>query len=688
MNNDLDYGKNRAKIAWYQIEQVLQQYNANNNPITSSNLLSDPRVRQVYQKEIFPQRTTGFGESQLTTFDLAYYPRERGPYNFDNTNVTAQGFLQNPNTRWGGLMRNIDQTDFETANIEFIEFWVQDPFILNPTSTGGKLYFNLGNISEDILKDGRRLYENGLPTPNAPAAVDNTVWGTVPQNPIQVTNAFSNNPDDRVYQDIGLDGLNDQAEGVKRQAYLAGLATTFGTGSAVYQNALADPSSDDYKHYRNASFGPNDGILARYKNYNSPEGNSPIDNGGEFSSAATLYPDAEDLNRDNTLNQTEEYFQYVVDLKPNSAPEMQIGQNFIVDKKTVSVSLANGTTRNETWYQFRIPVNSYDKKIGNIPDFKSIRFIRMFMTDFADTAVVRFGELQLTRNIWRNFKFQINNTGMANPATTSPFNVGAVNIEENDTKVPLPYRTPKDIQRQQTQSNNGANLLQNEQAMTLQFCNLKQGDAKAVFQTFANRDLRQYKKLSMYIHSEEAKTSTTHLKNRDLTAVFRLGTDFVNNYYEIRIPLINTSLTAANLNPDSDTYNDTLWNPANSLEVDLTALTRIKQDRNLNAALSPTQIYSKVQSNGQTYSVLGNPNLGEIRGMLIGVENTNANPEACGEMWVNELRLSSLDEKGGYAALARIDFNACRPRYAFHFGEYAYTGLRYIGTKGERTLPR
>ena len=657
-NNDLEYGKNRAKIAWYQIEQVLQQYRANNNPITDPNLLSDPRVRQVYQKEIFPQKTTGFGESLLQTFDLAYYPKERGPYNFDNAvgRVNAQGSLLNPKTRWGGLQRSIDQTDFETANIEFIEAWVQDPFILNPTSAGGKLYFNLGNTSEDVLKDGRRFYENGLPTPNAPAPIDTTVWGRVPRNPIQVTNAFSNNPDDRKYQDIGFDGLSDSAEVTKRQGYLNGLATNFGTNSPIYQQALPDPSADDYKHYRNASFTPADGILARYKNFNQTEGNSPIDNGGAFTSAATLYPDAEDFNRDNTLNETEEYYQYIVDLKPTTAPEMQIGQNFIVDKKIVPISLPNGTTRNETWYQFRIPIASYDKKIGQIPDFKSIRFIRMFMTDFADTAVLRFAKLDLERNIWRRYKFKIDSSGMFTPATPTTFNVGAVNIEENDSRVPLPYRTPKDIQRQQTQSNNGVNLLQNEQAMTLQFCDLKKGDAKGVFQTFVNRDIRQFKKLSMYVHSEQARTSLTNLKDKDLTAIFRLGTDFANNFYEIRVPLINTKFDAvAKFGPDTDRYNDSLWNPLNSLDLDLTALTKIKQARNLSST-ALNRMFSKLQANGQTYSVMGNPNLGEIKGILIGVENTNANPDACGEMWVNELRLSSLDEKGGYAALARVDF--------------------------------
>jgi len=663
VSNNLDYGKSRAKLAWYQIEQALQQINGPNNPIDSREELSDPRVRQVYQKEIFPQRTTGFGESQLITFDLAYYPEEKGPYNFENdpSKINPNGRFVNPKAKFGGLMRALDQTDFETSNIEFIEFWLQDPFIETPnrpnigSSSGGKLYFNLGNISEDVLKDGRRFYENGLNTPNAPSPEDTTIWGKVPRNPIQVTNAFSNIPEDRLFQDIGFDGLNDENERTKRQAYLDVLAANFGTGSRIYQDALRDPSSDNYRNYRDAAFSSSDGILARYKNFNNPDGNSPINTGGEFTSAATLYPDTEDLNRDNTLNEIEEYFQYSVDLKPASAPEMTIGSNFIVDKKVVPVNLVNGTTRNETWYQFRIPIGSYENKVGNIPDFKSIRFIRMYTTDFSDSVVLRFGLLQLTRNIWRKFQYQIDTSGNYNPtAQGTTFNVEAVNIEENDKRVPLPYRTPREIQRVQTLSNNGVNLLQNEQAMSLVFCNLPRNEAKGVFQTFANRDLRQFKRLSMYIHAEEAAFPANSFNDRDLTAIVRLGTDFVNNYYEIRIPLIKTPLSV-NLNPDSDAYNDTLWNPLNSLDLDLNALTKLKQARNVSSA-SLSQIFRQLQANGHVYSVMGNPNLGEIRGILIGLENTKAT-NACGQVWVNELRLSSIDEEGGWAALGRVDMN-------------------------------
>lgn len=658
-SNDINVGKGRAKLAWYQIEQILQQYRGTNNPITDPALLSDPRVRQVYQKEIFPQRTTGFGESQLVTFDMSYYPTDKGPYNYESNSaeINSQGKFTNPQNKFGGMMRALDQTDFETGNIEFIEAWIQDPYIMPQynATTGGKLYFNLGNISEDILRDGKRFYENGLPTPNAPSPIDATNWGSVPRNPIQVTNAFSNIPEDRTFQDVGFDGLSDTAEVVKRQDYLNELAANFGTGSAAYQAAINDPSSDNYRHYRDASFSGSNGILERYKNINSPQGNSPINDGGDFTTAATLYPDAEDLNRDNTLNQTEEYFQYQIDIKRSDDPLMQIGSNYIVDRKEVAVSLPDGTTRAETWYQFRIPVGSYYAKVGNIPDFKSIRFIRMFMTNFVDSTTLRFATLQLTRNIWRKFQYKIDSTGLYSATSSAQLNVGAVNIEENDKRLPLPYRTPREIQRVQTLSNNGVNLLQNEQAMQLQFCDLSNTDAKGVIQTFANRDLRQFRKLQMYLHAERAeKTDPNSLQDKDLTAVIRLGTDFVSNYYEIRIPLILTPFGAAVLNPDSDEYNDTLWNPRNSMDVDLLTLTKLKQARNI-SPIPPTQIYRELQANGHTYSVMGSPNLGEIKGVLISVENTNAEEPVCGEMWANELRLSSLDEKGGYAALARVD---------------------------------
>ncbi|MFN8290082.1 MAG: cell surface protein SprA [Chitinophagaceae bacterium] len=659
LNNDLRSGFNRAKIAWYNIEPTLQEKRNNNNPLRNDlNELSKPETRQVLRKEIFPKQYTQFGEGLLTTFDLAYYPKERGPYNFNSTAVNvpgvvkadgidANGNLLNPSSRWGGLMRNIDQTDFETSNIEFLEFWVQDPFVNpNRNPAGGRLYFNLGNISEDVLRDGKRQYENGLPTtanPNTP--VDNTsVWGRTPANPLQVTNAFSNEPADRPLQDVGFDGLQDADEKVKFAPYISSIQSVFGTGSAAYQKANADPSGDNFKAYRDPSFdqGTPAGILERYKNINNPHGNSPVaENNTQFINAFTQYPDQEELNRDNTMNEVEEYFQYKVDILPN----MSVGTNYITDKRVVSVNLANGSTRAETWYLFRIPVDQYQLKVGNIPDFKSIRFIRMFMTGFADTMVLRFGKLELIRNQWRKFRYKIDTTGnyvnlpQPDPSTV---NTLAVNIEENDQRQPIPYRIPPGIERQQQLSNNNQQLFLNEQALSVQICGLPRNEARGVFKTM-NLDMRQYKRLQMFIHAESVQGSQP-VQFGDMNAVIRIGNDFSGNYYEVKIPLHITAF--------GETDSAKIWPAENSLDFELDRLIKLKVDRNKSG--TPSQYFKETDPDGRTYAIVGNPNLGEVRGILMGVENLKLE-NLCTEVWFNELRLSELDEHGGWAANARVD---------------------------------
>lgn len=648
LNNDLRSGRNRGKLAWYNIEPVLQERRSVNNPISDLNELSDPRVRQVLQREIFPRRSTQFGEGLLTTFDLAFYPKDKGPYNYeaDPARIDATGRLRNPRNAWGGLMRNIDQTDFETGNIEFIEFWMQDPFLNNATNrNGGQLYFNLGNISEDVLRDGKRQYENGLATPTNNAREDSsTVWGRVPAIPLQVTNAFSNTPTDRQYQDVGFDGLTDEEEQQKFSSYLNLLRTNFGAGSAVYQQALRDPSGDNFKPYRDNSFDQeNAGILRRYKNINNPHGNSPIaGNNTQFVSAFTQYPDAEELNRDNTMNEAEEYFQYRVDILPN----MGTGTNYITDIRTPTVTLANGQTRTERWYLFRIPVEQFQQKVGNIPDFKSIRFIRMFVTGFEDSVALRFGKLELVRNQWRRFRNQIDTTGNY---TTLPIpdytnvNILSVNVEENDQRQPIIYRIPPGIERQQQLSNNNVPLLMNEQSLSMQICGMPYQEARGVFKTM-NMDMRQYGKLEMFIHAESVEGAEP-LQPGDINAVVRIGNDFNGNYYEVKIPLKRTEFG------ERDSVR--IWPFENNLDLSLQDLMELKIRRN-RAGIPPSRYYKETLSNGRTYAIMGNPNLGEVRGVLLGVENTGQE-SLCAEVWFNELRLQQLDEKGGWAALARTD---------------------------------
>lgn len=647
--NDLASGYNRAKLAWYTIEPVLQERNNSNNPL-QGNLaeLSKPETRQVLQQEIFPQRSTDFGQGLLNTFDLAFYPKDKGPYNFEYLpgRILPDGRLANPRQAWGGIMRNIDQIDFETGNIEYIEFWMQDPFITNTgAGTNGKLYFNLGNISEDLLRDGKRQYENGLPTPNINAPVDdNTVWGKVPSNPLQVTNAFSNDPADRQFQDVGFDGLTDAEERIKFSSYLSNLQTTAPGALARAQN---DPSGDNFRPYRDPFYdAAGTGILGRYKDINNPHGNSPVSNdNSQFVNAFTQYPDAEELNRDNTLNEVEEYFQYEVDIQPG----MLTGTNYITDKRMVDVRLANGGTRTETWYLFRIPVSEYKTKVGNIPDFKSIRFIRMFVTGFDDSIVMRFGKLELIRNQWRQFQYNIDTTGRyVNLPAADPveFNTLAVNLEENDQRQPVNYVIPPGIDRQQQLSNNNVQLYLNEQSLSVQVCGLPRFESRGVFKTI-NMDMRQYGRMQMFIHAEGRQFDGAIVDNF-LTAIIRIGNDFQGNYYEIRVPLKKTNWG------EKDSFR--IWPVANNLDFDLQELTRLKMRRN-RLPISPSEYYREIQPDGRSYGIIGNPNLGEVRGMLLAVENTGNTDggEACAEVWFNELRLSQLDEKGGWAALGRLD---------------------------------
>lgn len=637
LRDTVNYGYNRAKLAWYNIEPVLQDKSSADNPIRGLPL--DPRTRSVNVKDIYPQRTPDLGQGSLVTFDMAYYPTERGPYNFDAQpgSIDGNGRLLNPQKRWGGIMRGIDQVDFETGNVEFIEFWMQDPYILNPGSTGGELYFNLGNVSEDVLKDGKRFFENGISGAVTTALEDTaTRWGKVPANPIQVTQAFSNDPGDRPLQDAGFDGLTNEAEQSKFQAYLNQLQAV---APGAYQRALNDPSSDDYINYRNAQFGSNDGILARYKNINNPQGNSPVASSGDkFVSAFTLYPDQEEFNRDNTLNELEEYFQYKVDLKKAN---FKVGTNFITD----SIEVRPSGSSPETWYLFRIPIREFQQKIGNIPDFKSIRFIRMYLTGFEDSVVLRFAKLELVRNQWRQFNYLLDTTNQYVPIPAStPTTVKqlAVNVEENASRYPVNYRTPPGVIRQQQLSNNNVNLLQNEQSLSMQVCNLAQKDARGVFKTL-NLDLRQYKQLQMYVHAESVK-STGDIKNGELYAVVRLGNDLISNFYEIKIPL--------NMTPWGTTDDDLIWPANNMLDLSLDRLTKLKVSRNNNG--NTYQYYQETDGDGKQFSILGNPNLGEVRTFFIGVQNVNR-PDACAEIWFNELRLSGLDEHGAWAATGRLD---------------------------------
>lgn len=653
--NSLEYGFKRANFAWYNIATTFyREDNFTPQHIQDDDeQLSNDCVREVDLKEIFPERQQQPGlPTNVSTLDLAFYPKERGPYNYNVDELNEDGTMANPATKWGGMMRKIDQNDFEATNIDYIEVWMMDPYACkNDASNQGSFYLNLGNISEDILRDNRRSAENGLPRTEADNLyMDSTIWGRVPRKPV-INFAFDADPTIRQQQDVGLDGFNDEGERAWFDtAYLQKVANRYGTTSVAYQNALNDPSNDNYSYYLSTPYDNSQTtILDRYKRFNRHQGNSPtIDQSPEaYPVTATNTPDNEDINRDFTLNDIEEYYQYKIDISKN---RLAVGQNYVTDSVRRLATLKNGSTREITWYQLKIPVREYEKKVGQIYDFKSIRFMRMFMRGFNDDMILRFAYFQLVRADWRKYlgNLEAGRENIPNDnADRTQFVVSTVNLEKNSSRSPIKYVTPPGIQREIDFSAPQA-VQQNEQSLSVLVCDLRDGDARGAFKNIST-DLRRYGKLRMFIHAEGVNDA---LKDDDVHAFIRIGTDLTNNYYEFEMPLKVTVPPTAN---PSD-----IWPSANEMTITLEELINTKIART-NANYPFTAVYERQGGNG-IYRVIGLPDLSQARVVMVGIRNPKAKPginnddalPKCAEVWFNELRMTEFNNQGGWAATGRV----------------------------------
>lgn len=659
----IDYGKNRALLAWYKVDQVLNSktpgsstpVNLRNNTESQSNHYT----RDVKITEVFPNKSYSYTDaSLLSVMNLSFYPTERGPYNLDVDGMDTDGNLTNPQKRWGGIMRKLDNTDFESSNIEYIEFWMMDPFIYdeNGTDNGGELYFNLGDVSEDILKDGKKFFEHGLPVDGDETKTETTIWGKVPKTQSTVV-AFDNTDGAREKQDVGLNGLSTAEEFLfpTYSDYVAGVkskvnAATLAKMESDKFSPLNDPAGDNYSFYKSTDYDKESAdILTRYKHYNGTEGNSPDANNSteDYSTSATTIPDVEDINGDNTLNEYEKYYQYHVAIKKDS---MQVGMNYITDSYTASVDLADGKTDKVTWYQFKIPIRDYEKRVGSIRNFKSIRFIRMFMTGFSTEKHLRLATLDLVRGEWRNYTKDLYSIG-AHIISDGTLDVQAVNIEENSDKTPVNYVLPPGVTRQ-TDPSQSQLLMLNEQSQVLKVTNLSPNDARAVYKN-TSYDFRQYKKLQMFVHAEKLSDDAGTLSDGELTCFIRLGSDLVNNYYEYEIPLKVTPAGVYSNNSTSD--REIVWPESNMFNFNFSALTKAKLARNKSkedgSYVSDTIPFFDQDNN--KIRVIGNPSLDDVENIMIGVRNASKSIKS-GEIWVNELRLAGYDESGGWAAMGNV----------------------------------
>lgn len=671
-NKGLPSGFKRSKIAWYYIDPIFYQATVNTPAHIKNNalMLADSRMRLVNQTDIFPNLQQQYGSvPNLTMLDLAYYPKERGMYNYDTTNtINPDGTFINPADRWGGIMRSLTTNDFEQTNIEFIQFWMLDPFNddaenANPNTphTGGDLYFNLGNISEDVLPDSRKSFENGLPPTGVAVAnsIDTTAWARVSKQQV-VVNAFDNNATSRANQDVGLDGWNNAQEATAFQNYVNWVQNNPTINPAVKTQLINDPSGDDYTYYLDDKYDAAQlDMLKRYKKYNGQQGNSPttemstVLNSAGYLTQATNSPDLEDINQDNNLSESESYFQYKVSLRSN---DMQVGKNFITNMQTYQ----NGT-KTEKWYQFKVPIQEYEKKINGIQDFRSIRFMRMFMKNFDEETVLRFAKLEFVRSEWRRFNEDLTQPGesvQADPNLTN-FSVTTVNVEENDQRTPVKYEIPPGILREVDPSQTYQRQL-NEQALMMTACGLQDGDARAAYKN-VQFDVRTYKKLKLFVHAEEV-SKANPLKDQDLTLFVRLGTDFKDNYYEYELPLYKTQWGA--------TTAEEIWPESNNVEIIFDNLLAAKKKRNAlidagNTSVSYVVEYviNDPENGNRRLKVKGSPNLQGIKTIMIGVRNPGKSSNQawpddglakCAIIWVNELRLSDFVSEGGSAAVAQL----------------------------------
>ncbi len=667
-------GVNRALLNWYRIDPSLRGGGQNN-----------PYTQAITQQEIFPNFTPQqqFGDTYAQILDVSYNPTRRGPYNFESLQGTAfsaglnsDGTLREPGSRWAGIMRQLTTNDFQTANIEFVEFWVMSPYLDTTGAVGGNpeaatgdmngyIYLNFGNISEDVMLDSRKFFENGLPGPQTQGLrTVETAWGKVPLSQ-QITTAFDVNPDNRAAQDVGLDGLSDEEERVKFSNYLQSLQS--GLSPDAYQAILDDPSNDNFRHYRD--YPTNTPVLERYSRFYGTEGNTPINTGQTFVTASTQLPDSEDLDGDRTLNETESYFQYRIPIEYDGDRGIRKDNNPFITDEVVS------DDGRRVWYRFRVPLNVLDsdpnfKRVGGIRDFRSIRFMRMYFKDFEKPVNFRFATLELVRNQWRRYTQSLGTPcgafGGSEGVDATAFDVNTVNIEENSKRTPFGYIMPPGISREQALGVN-LNALQNEASLSLRVCDLEDGDARGIFKNL-NEDLRQFSKLKMFVHGEEISCGNGQqpLEDGDLSVFIRIGSDFKNNYYEYELPL-KISRDSSIAYSDSR-YPRVVWPIENDFNIDFELLKKVKIERNDPTSggelgkLWPFNGYTDPENPTAKVRIIGNPNLGLTKAVMIGIRNPAQDPcspspsdKKSVEIWVNELRVFGLDERGGVAATARLD---------------------------------
>jgi len=366
----------------------------------------------------------------------------------------------------------------------------------------------------------------------------------------------------------------------------------------LYPNLGDDPSGDDWAY----STGSLD-----FTHINGTEGNGASESG--------RFPDTEDLNRNGIVDLLNSYFEYEVDLDTTGGAK----RNPLIVGGGV-----NG------WYQVRIPLIDYTRRVGE-PSFSVVEFIRVWFTGMDEPVLVRVADFNLVGNYWQEAK-----------KNDSTFSVTTVNLEDN-----LDYRSPPGVIRERDRTRPDQQIFANEQSMALVFKDIPDGESRQAFRYFSFRplDVFNYRSMKMFVRGDPG-LEYRDTSYYDLELFLRFGLDSLN-YYEYRAPV-----HPANVND----LNTKGWEIENNVEIIFAEITSVKQGRD-SARVGFIQVPVRGGPPGSKYGVRGNPTLTQIKFLAIGIENPlnkgQPGKAVSGQVWVNELRLSGVDDDPG--AAYRVD---------------------------------
>lgn len=659
----------RAQFSWYTIPRNIQSIR---------NAIIEPEAFPVRVDDVFQGReVTSLDDERINTLDIFYNPRNRGPYNY---NRDMQNVLENRSEdMWGGMTAVIPpgQEDLVQNNIEFLEFWVQavlpnggNNFSAPQDDYEGKIYIDLGVISEDVIPNVRLNTEDGLATvlnnltPDSP---DGDARSYIPPSPPVPLGQFSN--DNREREDVGLDGAPNPgtagAEGRDEASlfadFIESIRTSYGEDSEMFRMVEQDPSNDDYVYFQQNIVQELPLHERFYRMLGYHEGNTPEATGADNKTAITLRPDTEGLVSNASIQQSNSYYQYEIDFNPADPLNMEIGaeNSYIVDK----VEPGRATRDFENWYLVRIPLSDFRRKIGDIENFQNISYMRIWMSGYKEPLTLRLATLEFVGSQWRKVP-EISES----PNNQDNFQVATINIEENANREPFPYRQPFGAIRA---LNRGAQVqaLQNEQSLSLNVQDLGPGQIHMVKRVYpGNLNLLNYSNIRMFVHGEG------YMRRGEAELVVRLGNDLENNFYEYRQPVTPSQMRTFDYDPQNPSLLEEeareIWlYDENSMNIVISAFNVLKQLRDAEM-VDPTELFEADPSlnllgddaaPGATVAIRGNPSLDRITEIGLGIKNPynpmNAEnvgtPSLDAELWLNELRVSGFDNEFAWAANAK-----------------------------------